>query len=72
MEVMTMELTHKHYEALRQAGNNADILISKTAIVTNIREVYAEAKAQGFDPRIMRKIVRLRTMAPMRWTKRRP
>jgi uncharacterized protein (UPF0335 family) len=36
----------------------------KSAIGTNIKEVYAEAKSQGFDPKIMRKIVRLRTMDP--------
>ncbi|MBF0194238.1 MAG: DUF2312 domain-containing protein [Magnetococcales bacterium] len=36
----------------------------KSAIATNMKEVYAEAKSQGFDPKIMRKIVRLRTMDP--------
>lgn len=36
----------------------------KSAIATNVREVYAEAKSQGFDPKIMRKIIRLRTMDP--------
>ncbi len=28
------------------------------------RDVYAEAKAQGYDPKIMRQIVRLRKMQP--------
>jgi uncharacterized protein (UPF0335 family) len=36
----------------------------KSAVATNVREVYAEAKSQGYDPKIMRKIVRLRTMDP--------
>ena len=36
----------------------------KSAIATNMKEVYAEAKSQGFEPKIMRKIVRLRTMDP--------
>ena len=36
----------------------------KAAIATNVREVYAEAKSQGFDPKIMRKIIRLRAMDP--------
>lgn len=31
-------------------------------IKSDIREVYAEAKGQGFDPKIMRAIVRLRKM----------
>lgn len=34
----------------------------KVAIMTDIREVYAEAKSTGFDPKIMRQIVRLRKM----------
>jgi uncharacterized protein (UPF0335 family) len=34
----------------------------KAALTTDIREVYAEAKAVGFDSKIMRQIVRLRKM----------
>jgi uncharacterized protein (UPF0335 family) len=34
----------------------------KAVLVTDIREVYAEAKAHGFDPKIMRQVVRLRKM----------
>jgi uncharacterized protein (UPF0335 family) len=34
----------------------------KTALSGDIREVYAEAKGQGFDTRIMRQVVRLRKM----------
>ncbi|HMB74993.1 MAG TPA: DUF2312 domain-containing protein [Kiloniellaceae bacterium] len=34
----------------------------KTALTADIREVYAEAKGVGFDPKIMRQIVRLRKM----------
>lgn len=36
----------------------------KATIQTDIKEVYAEAKANGFDPRIMRQIVRIRKMDP--------
>lgn len=36
----------------------------KATIHTDIKEVYAEAKANGFDPRIMRQIVRIRKMDP--------
>lgn len=32
----------------------------KTAIAEDVRDVYGEAKASGFDPKIMRKIVSLR------------
>ncbi|HWE98664.1 MAG TPA: DUF2312 domain-containing protein [Caulobacteraceae bacterium] len=32
----------------------------KTAITGDLKEVYAEAKGEGFDTKIMRKIVRLR------------
>ena len=34
----------------------------KKAIADDVRDVYAEAKANGYDPRIMRMVVRLRTM----------
>ncbi len=34
----------------------------KTALSEDIKEVYAEAKATGFDVKTMRKIVRLRKM----------
>jgi uncharacterized protein (UPF0335 family) len=36
----------------------------KKGIAEDITEVYAEAKAVGYDPKIMRKIVRLRAMKP--------
>ncbi len=32
----------------------------KAAIAEDVRDVYGEAKASGFDPKIMRKIVSLR------------
>ena len=34
----------------------------KKALAGDIREVYAEAKGNGFEPRIMRKVVSLRRM----------
>ncbi len=34
----------------------------KKGISDDIRDVYAEAKANGYDPKIMRMIVRLRRM----------
>ena len=36
----------------------------KKGIADDIRDVYAEAKAVGYDTKIMRQIVRLRKMAP--------
>lgn len=32
----------------------------KKVMLTDIKEVYAEAKGNGFDPKIMRQVVRLR------------
>ena len=32
----------------------------KAALAADIREVYAEAKANGFDPKIMRQVIRMR------------
>lgn len=34
----------------------------KAALTNDVREVYAEAKSSGFDPKILRQIVRLRKM----------
>lgn len=34
----------------------------KAELANDIREVYAEAKATGFDPKTMREVVRLRRM----------
>jgi uncharacterized protein (UPF0335 family) len=34
----------------------------KDALTADIREVYSEAKGQGFDTKIMREIVRLRKL----------
>ena len=36
----------------------------KKGIADDVRDVYAEAKAVGYDPKIMRQIVRLRKMEP--------
>lgn len=36
----------------------------KKALADDIRDVYAEAKAVGYDTKIMRQIVRLRKMKP--------
>ena len=34
----------------------------KRALMVDIKDVYTEAKATGFEPKIMRQIVRLRSM----------
>ncbi len=34
----------------------------KAALAADIREVYAEAKGTGFEPKIMRQVVRLRKL----------
>lgn len=34
----------------------------RTALTNDIKEVYSEAKGQGFDTKIMRQVVRLRKM----------
>ncbi len=36
----------------------------KDGIASDIRDVYAEAKAVGYDAKIMREVVRLRKMKP--------
>ena len=34
----------------------------KRAMMADLRDVYAEAKATGFDPKIMRQLVKMRAM----------
>lgn len=34
----------------------------KTGLSTDIKDIYGEAKSTGFDPKIIRKVVRLRKM----------
>lgn len=34
----------------------------KAALAADIREVYAEAKANGFEPKIMRQVIKIRKM----------
>ena len=34
----------------------------KRGLMADIKDVYAEAKATGFEPKIMRQVVRLRSM----------
>jgi len=34
----------------------------KRAMMADIRDVYAEAKSTGFDPKIMRQLVKMRAM----------
>lgn len=36
----------------------------KAGLASDIRDAYAEAKANGFDPKIMRQVVRIRKMEP--------
>tara|TARA_B110000116_G_C16249471_1_gene321635 strand:+ start:187 stop:498 length:312 start_codon:yes stop_codon:yes gene_type:complete len=36
----------------------------KATLMVDIREIYAEAKGTGFDPKIMRQVVRIRKLEP--------
>ena len=36
----------------------------KAGIAANIREVFAEAKGNGFDTKVMRQLIKLRRMEP--------
>jgi uncharacterized protein (UPF0335 family) len=50
-------------KALRQFVERIERLEEeKKGIADDVRDVYAEAKANGYDPKIMRMIVRLRRM----------
>ena len=50
-------------EALRQAIERIERLEEeKKSISDDIKDVYTQAKSQGFDPKIIRQIVRLRKL----------
>ncbi|WP_448581552.1 DUF2312 domain-containing protein [Thermaurantiacus sp.] len=50
-------------EHLRQFIERIETLEEeKAAVMAQVREVYAEAKGQGYDPKTMRAIIRLRRM----------
>ena len=52
-------------EQLRQLIERIERLEEEKSVLgDHVREVYAEAKASGFDPKIIRKVVRLRKMDP--------
>jgi uncharacterized protein (UPF0335 family) len=36
----------------------------KKGVTDDIRDTYAEAKSQGYDPKVMRECIRLRRMEP--------
>ena len=53
---------------LRAVSNKVSPLLvdeveeEKRALMADIKDVYAEAKAIGFEPKIMRQVIRLRAM----------
>ena len=50
-------------EQLRLCGARIERLLEeKKGIQDDVRDVYLEAKSQGYDPKIMRQIVKLRSM----------
>lgn len=65
-----------HYEAPAKAEDAAAAMLRQyierverlseeaKGISDDIRDVYLEAKSQGFDPKTMRQIVRLRKLTP--------
>jgi uncharacterized protein (UPF0335 family) len=50
-------------DQLRLFIERIERLEEKKGIADDIRDVYSEAKSQGYDPKIMRQIVRLRKMS---------
>ncbi|MBF0283938.1 MAG: DUF2312 domain-containing protein [Magnetococcales bacterium] len=60
---MSDEELNVEAEQLRQFIEKIERLEEeKSEIATLIRDVYAEAKAGGFDPKVMRQVIRQRKM----------
>lgn len=50
-------------EKLRQYISRIEQLeVEKTELASHVRDAYAEAKANGFDPKIMRQVIRIRKL----------
>ncbi len=61
--MQTIEEAHNTNDQLRLFIERIERLEEeKKGIADDIRDVYAEAKSQGYDGKIMRQIVRLRAM----------
>lgn len=54
--------SHGHLRSIIERLERLDV--DKAAITADIKEVYSEAKATGFDPKIIRLIVRIRKKDP--------
>lgn len=60
-----MSGTNVAAENLRQGIERIERLeAEKQALADDIKDVYAEYKAQGFDSKMMREVIRLRKMQP--------
>lgn len=40
------------------------LIVDKENVAADVREVFAEAKSAGYDPKIMRQVVKLRKLDP--------
>lgn len=63
MNATSMNTGNQTPEMLRQFIERIERLEEeKAGILADIREVYSEAKGYGFDPKIMRQVVKMRAM----------
>jgi uncharacterized protein (UPF0335 family) len=63
MNTTAMNAGNQTPELLRQFIERVERLEEeKSGILSDIRDVYSEAKGYGFDPKIMRQVVKMRAM----------
>lgn len=63
MNATAMNAGNQTPEMLRQFIERVERLEEeKSGILSDIRDVYSEAKGFGFDPKIMRQVVKMRAM----------
>ena len=63
MNATAMNAGNQTPEMLRQFIERVERLEEeKSGILSDIRDVYSEAKGCGFDPKIMRQVVKMRAM----------
>ena len=52
----------KGADQLRQYIERIERLEEEKALMSDIKDIFSEAKASGFDPKTMRQIIRIRAM----------
>lgn len=63
-EIQQKEITEQESQLNKFLDRIERLEEEKKGLLADIREIYAEAKGQGFDTKVMRQIIQLRKLDP--------